>query len=127
MSTDPVLLIAKQRIIKLSAELEAQLSDTAGGAPAVEIWHRLQVKAAESLAALAFVDADEPKLIRALQNEVKKYDEWTAELRGLIQEGIAYDQEQRDADREELRDVIAREPDAEERLRALGLIDAPVD
>ena len=125
---DPLMLLARQRVVKLSADLEVQLSEKRGSAPAVEIVSRLRERAAESLAALVTVNlfdpAEVPKAI-ALQNEVKRYDEWFAEIRAIISEGIAEDAAMRDSDREEMLDILSERGDGEKIAKELGLIDSP--
>jgi cytochrome P450 len=123
MSPDPILRLARQRIIKASADLEVQLLDKTGSGPAIEILRRLKDRAAESLAGLPFCDAEDAHLIRVLQNEVKRYDEWVAWLRDIIQEGRAYDRDQTEQEREELLDLLAANEDGEREAIALGLID----
>lgn len=124
MSTDPIERIAKLRIVKLSAELEVQMSSLPGGGPCIEILRRLRDRAAESLAALAVCDTDDPKIIRALQNEVKRYDEWVAWMREIIAEGIQYDAEISAEERNELLDLLARSTDGLREAVELGLVDA---
>lgn len=128
MSADHLTRLAKQRIVKLSADIEVQLSDKRGGAVAIEILRRLHDRAAESLAALIICDATDPKAVLILQNEVKRYDEWLGWLREIVTEGVAYDKAFTDEDREEMLDFLAQRPDGERTAQALGLVDAqPVD
>jgi hypothetical protein len=125
---DPLMLLARQRIIKLSIDLEVQLAEKRGGAPAIEIVNRLRERAAESLMALVTVNlldpAEIPKAV-TLQNEVKRYDEWFGAIREIIQEGIQEDANLRDAEREEMLDYLSDRADGEEVARELGLIDSP--
>lgn len=123
MSTDPLVRIAKLRIIKASADLEVQLSAVSGGGPAVEILRRLRDRAAESLAALAVVDPAKTEDVRTLQNEVKRYDEWVGWLREIISEGIAYDKQFTDEERSEMTDLLTSTEDGERQAIELGLID----
>jgi len=131
MSTDPVLSIARQRIIKISADLEVQLAERNGSAPAIEILRRLRERAAESLAALAFLNLDDPNEIvkaKTLQNEVKRYDEWLGWMKEIIAEGIAYDRDMRDEEREEMLDLLTQTQEGREQAIELGLIaDIPRD
>jgi len=131
MSTDPVLSIARQRIIKISADLEVQLATRNGSAPAIEILRRLRERAAESLAALAFLNLDDPNEIvkaKTLQNEVKRYDEWLGWMKEIIAEGIAYDRDMRDEEREEMLDLLTQTQEGREQAIELGLIaDIPRD
>jgi hypothetical protein len=125
MSGDPILRLAQLRIIKNSTDLERQLTDTKGGGPVVEILRRLREKAAESMLALAIADAEDPKAIRILQNEVKRYDEWCVWITEIISEGIAYDRAMSDEEREEILDLVGPDTPAEQELIELGLADDP--
>lgn len=124
MSDDPIVRLAKLRIIKASADLEFQLSQAHGGGPSIEILRRLQDRAAESLAALAFVDfvTERDKAI-VLQNDVKRYDEWFGCLRDIITEGVAYDKEFTDADRRETIDMLTSTIEGAQQAIDLGLVD----
>jgi hypothetical protein len=121
--TDPVIRLAKLRIVKASADLEVQLGTKTGSAPAIHILHCLQDRAAESLAALAFVDAEDARQIRTFQNEVKKYDEWVVWLRELIADGKRIAQEFDDDARNEMLDVLLETPEGQRQAIELGLVD----
>jgi hypothetical protein len=126
MAGDPVFRLAKLRIIKASAELEAQLATKDGGAPAIVILRKLEERAAESLSALAFINLFDPAGVLeavSLQNEVKRYDEWVVWLRELINEGKQLDQEMTEQGREEILDVLLSTPEGEREAAELGLID----
>jgi hypothetical protein len=126
VSGDPIEALARQRLIKISAELEVELSDLRGGGPTREITRRLKARAAESLAALAIVDLFTDKGIDAaiaLQNEVKRYDEWIGWMREILNEGITYDREQSEDEREALLDLLMqRGQRGEQEAIELGLI-----
>lgn len=124
MSNDPIVRLAKLRIIKASADLEVQLSDIHGSGPSIEILRRLRDRAAESLAALAFHDLAKDRAgAVTLQNEVKRYDEWVAWLQEIISEGIAYDKEMDADEREEMLDLLTASPEGERQAAELGLVD----
>lgn len=123
MSNDPIVRLAKLRIIKASADLEVQLSERNGGGPAIEILRRLRDRAAESLAALAICDAEDGRAIRTLQNEVKRYDEWIAWIREIISEGMAYDQEMNEAEREDMLDLLTATAEGQQQAVELGLVN----
>jgi DNA polymerase III alpha subunit len=132
---DPLMLLARQRIIALSAELEVQLNDRKGSAPVVEIVNRLRERAAESLAALGTVDLfSEKGRSEAVvhQNEVKRYDEFFAEIKRIVAEGIQLDEQMRETEREAMLDMLQQRPDGERIAMELGLVDGienltPVD
>lgn len=120
---DPVLRLAQLRMIRASADLETQLSNKQGGAPALYVLQCLKEKAAQALAALAFVDALDWKAITKLQNEVKRYDEWITDLAQLIGEGKQIVRQMTEADRDEMLDVLLSTPEGQEEAIALGLVD----
>lgn len=124
MSMDPIVRLARQRIVKLSADLEVQIATVKGGGPTVEMLRRLQDCAAESLAALVFHDfTDIPGLLK-LQNEVKRYDEWIAWMRKIIVEGKIYDKQFTEDDRAEMLEYLMGSPEGERQAMDLGLIDS---
>lgn len=120
---DPILRIAKLRMIKMSADLEVALSAKHGSNIAIDILCRLRERAAESLAALATCDALDRKQVLILQNEVKRYDEWLGWMREILAEGKAYDQEITDDERNEMLDLLSESPEGQKRAVELGLID----
>jgi hypothetical protein len=123
---DPVVALAHQRIITLSAEIEAQLLDMKHTAPALEILRRLRIRAAESLAALAFLNLDDPTDLmqaKVMQNEVKKYDEWLGDLKNILLEGLQYDQQQTSEERDQLLDYLKTTADGRQEAMELGLLD----
>ncbi len=125
-SIDPIVRLAQLRIVRLSAELEVELSDKNGGGPALEMLRRLRDRAAESLAALALADLFTENGIKAaitLQNEVKRYDEWLVWMREIIAEGKAYDQQMQQDEREELLDLLTQTEEGQQEALALGLVD----
>lgn len=120
---DPIVRLAHLRIIKLSHDLDRQLANRRDCAPVLEILHRLQDRAAESLAALATCDTEDPKAIRLLQNEVKRYDEWVGWLREIMSEGVDYDKEISAEERDEMIDMLTQTPDGAREAMELGLIN----
>jgi hypothetical protein len=118
---DPVLRLAQIKVIKASAEIEAELSMRRNFL--IPMLDRFRDKAAESLAALAFVDAENPKAIRLLQNEVKKYDELMDDLRSIVVEGIVAEQEITDEEREEYLDLLVETSEGQQEAVREGLID----
>lgn len=125
MSEDPILRLAKLRIIKASADIEVQFQVKMADRPSIEILRRLRDEAAVSLAALPFLNLDDPNdLIKAkvLQNEVKRYDEWLGWMRAIISEGIEHDKQFSDEERDELLDLLIKTDAGEREAIALGLI-----
>ncbi len=125
MPSDPVLRLAKLRVIKASADLEVQLAMKEGSAPALEILRRLRDRAAENLPKLAFLNLDNPNdfiAAKVIQNEVKRYDEWITWMGEIVAEGKAYDHEFQESEREEILDMLAESPEGMQEAVALGLI-----
>lgn len=123
-ATDPLILLARQRIISVSAALEVELQGI-GATPTIEILNRLKKRAAESLAALAIADLfSESGIIaaRVLQNEVKRYDEWVTWMSEIASEGIAADNDMKHEDREELLDYLSQSREGQEEAVQLGLV-----
>lgn len=128
MAEDQLQRLAKLHIIKVSMELEAEFV-TKGEAPCLEILHRIQDRAAQSLMALALCDSEDPKQIRLLQNEVKRYDEFVQFMKEIIDEGRAADKELSHEEREELLDTLETTPEGQEQAIDLGLVNrnTPID
>lgn len=125
MAADPIHRLARARIIKLSAEIEAELIRR-GNSPTLEVVKRLQERAAESLSALAFVNIHEPQgkiQFLTLQNEVKRYDEFIQAIGNIVSEGVTYDNEMTMEEREELVDILMETKDGVSQAVELGLID----
>lgn len=120
---DPLVHLANQRIVKVSADLEFQLSKINGSGPTLLILDRLRTKAAQSLAGLAIVDAEDVKAVRTLQNEVKRYDEWIGEMAAIIAEGKTLDQQTSAQDRDDLLDMLSQTPEGQQEAIELGLVD----
>lgn len=120
----PILRLAKQRIIAASADIEAQLSVTAGCRPVLFMLLKARDEAAEALAELATLPPGTPasELLR-LQNDVCRYDDIMRWMRQLVARGFELDREISEAEREELADLLIGTPDGEEEAAELGLIE----
>lgn len=129
MPGDQIYRLAMMRIIKASAEIEAELrADIKGSGPVLEILRRLRDRAAESMEKLVFTDAQDTKAILTWQNEVKRYDEWVEWVREIIREGIEINNRLDDEEREEMIDMLLATPEGERAAIDQGLIDeAPRD
>jgi len=126
MSVNHLVRIAKLKLIKDSAELEAEISTKAPGW-FMEVYGELKHRAAEALTAMAFVDASKPDDVRALQIPIRTFDEFVVAVRAVIAKGKMYDQEITEADREETLEALLDEAGGEEKAMALGLLDPPTD
>lgn len=126
MSTDPIFLLSKQRMITASAQIEAELIAGGTSGPTMLICRELRRRAADSLTKLVFADLwtreGREKAI-ALQNEVKRYDEWLAAMKDILEAGRAADDEMRAEEREELLDYLVATPEGQQQAIELGLAD----
>jgi hypothetical protein len=123
---DPIVTLAQQRIITMSAALEAQLSAKDGHGISVEVLRRLRDRAAETMAALVTVNVWSTtgrEDVAVLQNEIKKYDEWVGWLKDILDEGVAFDRDMSAEEREELLDILRASDDGTREAIALGMID----
>lgn len=119
---DPLQRLAKLRIVKLSQKLELLLADKRGGDIVNEIVHRLQTRAAESMTALVICDATNPKEVFKWQNEVLRYDEFVRTLAEIASEGVQYDTEFTQEDREDLLNLMTNSPEGRMQADAMGLV-----
>lgn len=117
----PAERLALQHAIRLSAQLEVEIGDRKGTEPIVAILHRARSAAAIALAALANVDPEDPKTIRALQNEVQRFEDMVGWVRAMIAEGLEADRELNDADRIEVQELTGMTPEQRAELARLGL------
>jgi hypothetical protein len=126
MADDPIAALAELKLIKDSAELEAEISSLAPGW-FVHVYRRLRGKAAEALAAIALVDREhEAKEFREFQARVRAYDVFMQEVRGFINEGINADQQMTEKERQEVLDILMDQgSDGQSVAVDLGLIDEP--
>jgi hypothetical protein len=120
---DQINRIAMLRTIEAAKELDNQLGNRKGCGPVLEIMRRLRARAAESLEALAFVNAYDVEKVKVLQNEVKKYDEFVEWLRDISAEGLSYDQQITAEEREDMIDILVQTPQGQREAVAMGLIN----
>jgi len=125
--TDPTGFLAAARAQFLSEDVEEQLTARAhhGYRPLVAILHKARLQAADAMAALVSANPEKPGDIRALQNEVRRFEDlvqFTQAILGEGQEHLAI----HDEDRRELENLIfspIRETTAEQavELQRLGM------
>lgn len=118
-----VFRIAQLKLIRDSAELEAEISTKAPGW-FFTVYKRFRDAAADSITGLAFVEPNNTGAIEALQLDIKVYDRFIEEVRAFINEGIHLDRKTTDEDRDEVLDILmAQGPEGAETAVQLGLID----
>jgi hypothetical protein len=118
---DPILRLAKLRVIQASAEIEAELSLKRSFL--IPVLNEFREKAAESLVALTIVAPTDAEKVRTLQNEVSKYYELFDALRDIVAKGMMYEQEISDAEREEYLDMLVESPEGQRQALEEGLVD----
>jgi hypothetical protein len=119
---DPLSILAMQRIVAQSADIEAQLSVLHGCRPVLTVLIMARDRAAAALGSLATVDPEDPKQIRFLQNEVGRFADLVEFFGVIVQSGFDFDQEISSAEREEMIDMLSRSTEGQEELEDLGLL-----
>jgi hypothetical protein len=116
MSIDAVYMAGLAKAVKLSAQVEVELTG-AKSEPLLMVVARGQERAIDALAGLATVDAEDPKAIRALQNEVVRFGNMIEWVRDMLHSGKEADKQLNDAQAQSARELIFSQEDA----AALGL------
>jgi hypothetical protein len=122
MSTDPVAILAMQRIVAQSAEIEVQLSVKKGCRPVITALLMARDKAADALGELANVDPEDAKAIRGLQNEITIFTDLVSYFAKILSDGFDLDQEITNQDRDMMIDMLSRSVEGQEELDHLGLV-----
>ena len=125
MSDDPIVRLAKLRLISDSADIEAQLNNTQGCRPILSVLVKARNEAAGALAGLAFIDAGKPEDVRDLQNIVIRYDDLIKWFKSIIDDGLEYDREITAEDREEMIDLLSQTLEGQREAEELGLVSPP--
>lgn len=81
--------LANEQAARISAEIIEELTAKKGMRPLVAVLKKAEQQAALALLALAEAHAEEPKVIRSLQNEVARFTSLIAWTRELVGQGIA--------------------------------------
>lgn len=102
--------LALQRVIVLSAKIEAILTSK-GQDVLLAVLSRARARAADALTALITVDAEDPKQIRALQNEFELFGLLVDHLREIVADGVAADDAITEATRDEYAELIITDED----------------
>ena len=107
--------LANEQAARISAEIIEELTAKKGFRPLVAVLKKAEQQAALALLALADAHAEEPKVIRSLQNEVVRFTSLIAWTRDLVGEGIAasFDLEEAASGYMDLMDI---DPDARREL-----------
>jgi hypothetical protein len=109
MSIDPIRMVAMQRLIRVSASIEVQLTDKAS--PLVVVLQMAREEAAAAVEELVKCDSFDPDKIRNLQNKIVRFDDLVGWLKDIVKKGFEYDGEISREDHEEFADMIGFVPD----------------
>lgn len=107
---DPVDLLAMRQAIRDSAKVEVQLSGNNDCSPLLIVLAKARAEAADALAGLATVEAENSKEIRNLQNRVNRFASMIAWLSEVVADGFEADQRLEllsEQDREEIETLVA--------------------
>ena len=87
--SDPLAFLAHARAQFLSEDVEEQLTARArdGTRPLVAILQKAKAVAAEAIAGLVTADPEKPEEIRALQNEIRRFEDLVRFTQALLAEG----------------------------------------
>jgi hypothetical protein len=117
-----------QRIVAASADIEAQLSVMDGTRPILVMLLLAKREAAGALAQLALCEHDTKiETIRSLQMEVQRFDDLIRWLSAIVEDGMRYDDEITQEERDELADMLIQSPEGEREAMELGLMERRVE
>jgi hypothetical protein len=107
VAEDPIVRLAELKLIKNSADLEAEISTKAPGW-FVHIYRRLRRNAAEAMASIVFTTNPtyENVEMREWTARIRAFDAFVQEVKNLIAEGMTADQNMTDAERQETLDAL---------------------
>lgn len=105
MAIDPVQRLAIEQAMKLSADVEVQLT-TSRSEPLLVILHNARQQAAQAIVNLVDVDPEDHKAIRALQNEVVRFHEMIEWLQQIYAKGFDAEQQLTAAQQQEIEGLV---------------------
>jgi hypothetical protein len=120
---DALSRLALVRAEAAAADVEAQLSMSGGERPVLVMLQMAKQEAALAIAALVNVDADDPKKIRRLQNEVLRFIDLCRWIGDVLAAGSEAAQQISDEDRNELIEILSQTTEGQEQLVNLGLLN----
>lgn len=125
MSRPEETIRLSKQIIRASAEIEAELTSK-GHSYLVVLYARGRDRAAESLAALMYIDATHAEEIRTLQNDVLIFQRLCDDIKAIVAEGIQLDALEMEQARMEAADMVIEQ--AQGRDEVFGMPDTgPID
>lgn len=117
MPLDPRERAAMQHALTLSADIEVQLTQVAGGAPLVALLRKATRASAAGLLELATVAPNDAMKIATLQTDIRAYDRIIEWMRELVADGFDAEDALEMFERDDLVDAIGlSEGDAQDAL-----------
>jgi len=113
---DPILRLGDEQLRLLAADLQVQLERGTGTRPILFMLSQAREKAAKAIVMFMDADADDPALIRRLQQEITIYNDMVTSAQALLSAGREANQRIKEKDRAELEEVIMSMTDDERRL-----------
>lgn len=122
MAGDPIYRIAQEQIIQASREIEVQLVANNGTFPILVMLRLAKQEAAAALSDLAIAYTANIEDIRKLQNKIHRYDDLVRWLSEIVAAGLEYEDDFRQAERQEVADLLNPKTDEDrEELAAAGV------
>lgn len=100
-------LLARERFITDSADIEAQLSITAGGQPIATMLMLARGEASAAITELVELEDPDLKQVRKLLVPLHRYTKLVEWLRTIMKAGFEFDREIAQQDRDELLDLLS--------------------
>lgn len=116
---DPIRKLSDEQLRAIAADLQVQLERGTGTRPVLWMLAQARERAGKALVMFIDADAEDPKLIRQLQAEVKLYDDMVNACRQLIRRGKEADARIRESDRAAMDEVVMEMTEDERRLHGL--------
>jgi len=120
--SDPIEVIARQRLIEMAIDVQVQLERGSGTRPVLWLLARARARATTAIYAMVKVDPTNVLEITRMQNEVNLYGDLVDDCRALLARGKEEDRELDEQDRIEIADLLSPE-DAQK----AGLTQTPED
>lgn len=126
--SDAAQLLAMQHVVAASAQIEAQIKILDGGFPILVMLHKARAEAADALRLIASSNLETPiSDIRHWQNEFGRFQDLVRWLADLVEDGVRYDQDISQDERDELWSMLSQSPEGERIARDIGLSQREIE
>lgn len=126
--SDAAQLLAMQHVVAASAQIEAQIKILDGGFPILIMLHKARLEAADALRLIASSGLDtEISDIRHWQNEFGRFQDLVRWLADILEEGVRYDQDISQDERDELWKMLSQSPEGERIANEIGLSQREIE